>query len=396
MTRSELERDLLKIRERMEFSHQFYQVSVSYLPIAEDLGGSGETEVAVTIKASEGFWWDFNYEPYDVSVGYKNLFRSGKELQAVAGLNTQSLHYRDPAIANGSFYYSASLAHQVVEDANLDGENYIYESVSGEGEAGIRFGDDLRLGFGAGYAVYKAASEYFLYSGYEAPDSGELERLGMAGELDDYQGIATLSLRSSLGAYSYQRRGGVHGRVEGSLAALLPRGAPSETDLKTTVSGDLRFDAALGNAARTDAARLLRLTIHERIEFFPGQLEGGSLSEPLWADIDEGRYLTGLVSGELASLSRASLGLDPLAVIDFGFTRLSLIPELYYEFTVVRMASYYEAPRWAQNVGFLIKGAFSAPVNRVFSLGLAFSLPSEAANEANAWEPKVALFLEIE
>jgi hypothetical protein len=57
------------------------------------------------------------------------------------------------------------------------------------------------------------------------------------------------------------------------------------------------------------------------------------------------------------------------------------------------------SPRWAQNVGILLKGAFSAPVNRVFSLGLAFSLPSETEVEnsgVDGWDPVFALFLEIE
>ena len=388
LSRGELEEAIRKIEERMAFSGRFYRAALSYRSVAGDAAaaGSGETDVAVAVSVSEGFWWDFNFEPYDVFIGYRNLFRSGKELQAVAGLNTQALRYRDPAVRNGWMYYTAEAGHRVQEDANVEGADYLYESLWLSFEAGLAAGDNLRLGLGAGYAVYSAAEKYFLYPDYAAPDRVELDLLGMGGETERYDGAATFSLHSSLGAYSYQRRGGLKARGEGILAVLLPQVVPADAALKATFSGDLRLDAA----------RLLRLTLHERVEYFPRALDGGRIAEPLWADIDEGRYRSGLLSGELASLSRVTLGLDPLAVVGLGFTNLNLIPELYYEFTVVRLYAYDEAPAWAQNVGFLIKGAFSAPVNRVFSLGLAMSLPSRASVGAEGWEPHFALFLEIE
>ncbi len=418
LSRGELETAMRRIEERMAFSGRFYGAGLSYRSVVEDAdataggddargrgrdagygfaaSGRGAADVVVTISVTDGFWWDFNFEPYDVWIGYRNLFRSGKELQAIAGLNTQALCYRDPAVGNGSMYYAAEAGHRVQEDANAEGADYLYESLALSGEAGLAFGDDVRLGLGAGYALYRAAGRYFLYPDYEAPDRAELELLGMGGELDRYEGVATLSLRSSLGAYSYQRRGGLKGRVEGDLSALAPRANAAEAALKATVSGDLRRDFTLwGGASGSGADRLIRLTLHERAEYIPRRLDGGAIAEPLWADIDEGRYLSLLISGELASLTRLTLGLDALGAVCLGFTRLSLIPELYYEFTVVRSHAYDEEPVWDHNVGFLLKGAFSAPVNRVFSLGLACGLPSEGAG-ADEREPRFALFLEIE
>lgn len=392
LTRAELEKALWAIRERLDFSHRFYQAALSYRTADAKAGGAtaqSASEVAVKIAVSDGFWWDFNYEPYDLSIGYNNLFRSGKELRAIAGLNAQALRYRDPSIADGNFYYEAELGHRLKEDANVADAAYLYESLSGVGEAGLAVGDDLRLGFGLGYAAYRAAEEYFLYPDYAAPDPADLALLGIADGFGSYRGIATFFFRSSLGAYSYQRRGGFKGRVEARLEALVPQAAVSGTGLKTTFAGDLRMDVP----------RLLRVTLHERLEYFPRDLSGGAIPEPLWADIDEGRYRSGLVSGVIASLSRVSLGLDPLSVIGLGFTRLSLIPELYYEFTVVKMDAQGPSPRWAQNVGILLKGAFSAPVNRIFSLGLAFSLPSQTevgTSGVDGWDPVFALFLEIE
>jgi hypothetical protein len=71
--------------------------------------------------------------------------------------------------------------------------------------------------------------------------------------------------------------------VEASLEAIVPQADASGTGLKTTVAGDLRMDAP----------RLLRVTLHERLEYFPGDLSWGAIPEPLWADIDEGRYRSG-------------------------------------------------------------------------------------------------------
>jgi hypothetical protein len=384
LTRRELESALAMAARRMELSGMFYQAKASYAPCGTDseAGAAPEAGAAIEVKAilsvSEGFWWGFNFSPWDLSLGYANLSGEGKILNGAVGLNTQRLRYADPAIKNGRASASIEAGHVTAMRGSGADPSYLTDSFSANASAGYLPEDDLMVRAGAGYLAIRPLGAYFLYPDYLAPDQAGLSALGLS---PGFRHIPSVDAVISAGSFSYRERGGVKARAEGRAVAYLPiyDGAWLEPEpaFKVSFSGDLRFDAP----------ELLRLTLSQTAEYCPSGTSG--VPEPLWARPGAFRSDMETASGEFASLSRASLALDALWSPNLGFTTMSLVPEVYYEAALVRRASRSDAFILSQDCGFLVKAAFSVPVGRTFGFGCALALPVED-------EPKLRFILEIE
>jgi hypothetical protein len=384
LTRRELESALAKATRRMELSGMFYQAKASYSPCgtAPEAGPSPEAGAAIEVKAvlsvSEGFWWGFNFSPWDLSLGYANMSGEGKILNGALGLNTQRLRYADPAINNGRAAASIEAGHFTAMRGSGADPSYLADSFSANASAGYLPEDDLRVWAGAAYLAIRPLGEYFLYPDYLAPAQGGLSALGLSA---GFKHIPSIDAGISAGSFSYRERGGVKARVDGKAVAYLPLydGAWLEPDpaIKLSFSGDLRFDAP----------RLLRLTLSQTAEYYPSGT--GGVPEPLWARPGAFRSYLETGSGDFASLSRASLALDSVWSPNLGFTTMSLVPEIYYEAALVRRASRSDAFILSQDCGLILKAAFSVPVGRTFGFGCALALPAGD-------EPRLRFIFEIE
>lgn len=353
MKRAALERILKRTSERLELSGMFYQSSASYAAA----GADGAGDVVVTLKASEGFWWGFNFQPWDVSLSYGNLFADGKQAAIALGLNTQSLAYADPALRDGPFFCSLGAAHDIALRGGGFDPSYIAQRVQAFAELGLKAGDDASFSLDGGFLAARSLPGYFLYRGFAAPSAEALSALGMGSE---FASIASLGAGARLGYFSYKKRGGLKARAGLSASARLPLAAQAPL-AEGSFSGDLRYDAP----------KLVSATIHQSLQYFPAHVDGSGLPEFLWAYPSAYRGAAPLPSGEFASLSRASLAFDTGKRLNLGFTRLALVPELYYELAMTGRAASSPRPFLAQDAGAILKAEFSAPVGRSFLFGVA-------------------------
>jgi hypothetical protein len=366
MSARELDGLLEKAAGRMSLSNMFYRSSAS----RERLEGEGESEgpvaVRVVLRVDEGFWWGFNFHPWDLSVAYRNLGGKGEQLAATLGLNTQELSYRDPSISYGPLYWALEAGHLVRLDSDEVDPACLYENASLCAELGLNLSDDLSLGLAFGCGAFRSPSGYFLYPGYEAPSGASLDRLGLSA---GFSRLLSAGLRVGLGTCSYRKRGGLRGEAIVSLDALSSSLGDGTPVARASALALLRLDAP----------RLLRLTLRERITYL-SDIAGSGIPEALWAGVGELRCKGGLVSGELASLSRLSLDIDRVAAAGIGFAEIGIVPELFYELASVSRESYGPDPRFQQDIGFLLKGVVSTPVGRTFALGFAIGLEGESSS----------------
>lgn len=360
MTRGELEEELGRAGRRLELSGMFYQSSASYKSAGTD--AEGTTAVIVILSVSEGFWWGFNFGPWDLSLAYANLFRQGKQLALTAGLNTQNLVYADPAIAGGPFFFAIGAGQGVRLSRALGDRDFILQGFSSEGSLGYRPLDDLAVDIGLGSFRARSLPSYFLYPGIDAPSDQELLPLSLGAS---WGSTLSASAGLSAGSFSFKRRGGLKGRadVEGIVYFPLDPGSPS-------------FRAIGSAALRYDAPQLFRAALLCELDAFPDGLQAGALPEPLWSRVNGYRGRAYLPSGEFAGLARLSASLDPVARFNLGFTTLSLVPEAFYEIAASKRSALSSEPFWGQDCGLLLKAAFSPPVGRTFVFGASMAIPT--------------------
>jgi len=366
MKARDLEAALALIAERMSLSRMFYQSSANYERLEEGPGDDGIVEVRVTLKASEGFWWTFNFYPWDVSIGYGNLFGEGKQVQSTLGLNTQAFAYYDPSIAYGCLYGLAGASRAVrLRGGGVD-PAYLYEEYAIGAELGLSACDDASVGIAFGYRAFRSPDNSFLYPDVESPSGSALSGLGLS---RDFSSVASAGIRASFGSFSYQKRGGLLGKALLEIDALA---APEAGMAPIPRVSALCFLCL-------DAPTLLRLTLRERITYL-GETAGVGIPEALWASASDLRCEGGLISGEFASVFRAGLDLDRIASIGLGFADLGIVPELFYEFAAARRESYDPRPRFQQDIGFLVKAVASTPIGRTFAFGFALGLEGESSS----------------
>ncbi len=359
---------LLKLdAQRMSLSNMFYSSSATYERLEPEAGEDGLIAVRVLVKASEGFWWGFGFSPWDLSIGYRNLGGAGKELAAIMGLNTQALLYRDTSISYGPLYWSAEAWHLVDRRSGAVDPSCLYEDLGLAAEFGTRIGDDLSIGLALGYRAFRSPEEYFLYPGYESPSDSALSALGVTRSASS---LVSAGARADLGSYSYKKRGGIKATASFGIDGLASSLGGWEIVPRATALGLLRLDAPA----------LLRLSFRERITWIPKTADAG-IPQALWASAEELRCPSGLISGELASVSRVGLELDRVAAIGLGFAELGVVPELFYEFGAVSRSAYGDEARTQQDIGFLVKFAASQPVGRTFAFGVALGLAGESESE---------------
>jgi hypothetical protein len=364
MSAAELDARLAAVADRMSLSDMFYGSSASYERLENAAGDDGLVAVRVVLRADEGFWWAFGFSPWDLSVGYRNLGGGGKRVQATGGLNAQSLAYRDPSISYGPFYLAASGAHELrLRGGGVD-PCYLYEDFTIGAELGLSASDDASVGLALRCSAFRSPEDYFLYPDYAAPSEAALSSLGLSA---DFEGLASAGLRFRLGSLSFKKRGGLRGQASLELDALGSSAAGWEAVPRISALASLRYDAP----------RLVRITLSERATYI-GSTAAGGVPEALWAAAREVRCPGGLASGELASVSRLSLGLDRIAAVGFGFADMGIVPELFYEFAAVSRRAYDAAPRFKQDIGFLVKAVVSMPVGTTFAFGLAYGLEGES------------------
>jgi hypothetical protein len=353
--RAALDGLLKRVNERLELSGMFYQSSASY--VAAESSAPGANDVVVILKASEGFWWGFNFQPWDLSLSYGNLFNDGKQAALVLGLNTQGLAYADPAIRDGPFFFALGAAHDIALRGSGADPSYLCQRIQAFGEIGVKAADDASFAIDSGYIASRTLPSYFPYREYAASSPEALASLGMK---DGFASVASLRADARLGYFSYKKRGGLKARADLSSLGYFPLATVSPL-AELSFAGDLRFDAP----------KLISMGLHQTLQYFPQTLGGTGLPEFLWAYPSAYRGGDGLPSGEFASLSRLSLAFDSGKRLSLGFTRLALMPELYYEVAVTSRASYSPSPVLAQDFGALLRAEFSAPVGRSFIFGVA-------------------------
>lgn len=360
----ELKASLAVVEERLSRSNMFYTSKASYEYATSTFLDDKPVPVTVFITTDEGFWWSFNFSPWDIMIGYNNVCGSGKKLEAVLGLNTQALAYQDPSIQYGPFFWNLEARHEVsLKNQDVDPE-HLEEQASLAGGFGIAFCDDLSLGLALGCRAFRSPHTYFLYPDYLPPSVSSLGELGLTHE---FSLLFSSGLRIRCGDFNYARRGGVRAAASFDLDLLSSSSGLWSIVPRLSALGRLRFDAG----------SLLRFTLQERITYMPKTAFAG-VPQSLWADVSELRCAAGLVSGEIASFSRFSLDLDRVASVGKGIFEFALVPELFYEIGAVSRKSYDTTIRFQQDLGFLVKAAASAPVNRTFAFGFAFGLEGES------------------
>jgi hypothetical protein len=364
LTARELDERLGRVQERMSLSNMFYTSSAAYERLEGEAGDDGPAAVRVLLRAGDGFWWGFNFWPWDLSIGYRNLGGRGKQLGATLGLNTQAVSYRDPSVSFGPLYWAAEAAHRITLSRGGVDPDYLSEGLSLAGELGMNLADDLSLGLALGCRAFRSPDDCFLYPDYAPPGASSLAGVGMTRR---FSSLASAGLRVRLGEYGYQERGGIKAMASLGLDALASSAGGWEIAPRAEALGLARFDAPL----------LLRLTLRERITYIP-ETAGAGIPQALWATAAEMRCASGLVSGELSSVARVSLGLDRIAAIGLGFAELGIVPELFYEIGAVSRRSYGDEMRLQQDFGFLVKEAASMPVGRTFAFGVALGLEGES------------------
>ncbi len=364
MSLRELKASLALVEERLFRSNMFYTSKASYEYVTSTFDDDKPVPVTLIITTDEGFWWSFNFSPWDIMIGYNNIRGSGEKLEAVLGLNTQALAYQDPSIQYGPFFWNLEARHEVfLKDAGFD-PDHLEEQASLTGGFGVALSDDLSLGLALGCRAFRSPYTYFLYPDYLPPPVSSLDELGLGHE---YSLLFSSGLQIKCGDFNYGRRGGVRTSASLDLGILSSSSGLWSIVPRLSALGRLRFDAG----------RLLRFTLQERITYIPKTSSAG-VPQSLWADVSELRCAAGLVSGEVASFSRFSLDLDRVASVGKGIFEFALIPELFYEFGAVSRKSYDTKMRFQQDLGFLVKAAASAPVNRTFAFGFAFGLEGES------------------
>lgn len=367
LSAAELDARLGAAADRMSLSSMFYRSSAYYERLEDDAGEDGLVAVRVIIQADEGFWWGFGFYPWNLSVGYRNVGGRGKQAQATAGLGTQALSYLDPSIGYGPFYWAASASHGTELRGGGFDPRYLYDEFAIGAELGLAVTDDASFGIALRCAAFRSPESYFLYPDYEAPGDERLSSLGLT---RGFESLASAGLRVRLGSLSYKKRGGLRGQAVLELDAL----GSSASSTRGAWAPVPRASALA--CLRYDAPRLLRVTLRERITYIGATADGG-IPEALWASAGDLRCPIGPVSGELASASRLSLGLDRVAAIGLGFTELSIVPEVFYELGAAAGRARGEAPGFRQDIGFVVKSAFAMPVGVTFSVGMAFALDGE-------------------
>jgi hypothetical protein len=379
LSAAELDALLGVAADRMSLSNMFYHSSAFYERLEDEAGEDGLVAVRVVLQADEGFWWGFGFYPWDLSVGYRNLRGKGKQARAKIGLGTQELAYLDPSVGYGPLYWMASASHETELRGGGFDPHFLYDEFAIGAELGLAISDDAAIGIAMRCAAFRSPDSYFLYPDYEALDDERLSSLGLT---RDFEALASAGLRVRLGSLSYKKRGGLRGHAVLELDAL----ASSAPSSRGAWSPSPRASALA--CLRYDAPRLLRITLRERITYIGATADGG-IPEARWASASDLRCPGGPVSGELASASRLSLGLDRVAAIGLGFTELGFIPEVFYEFGAVARRSRGEALGFRQDVGFVVKSAFAMPVGVTFSVGMAFGLDGES-------DSSIAFVFEVE
>jgi hypothetical protein len=379
LSAAELDALLGLAADRMSLSSMFYRSSAFYERLDDEAGEDGLVAVRVVLRADDGFWWGFGFYPWDLSVGYRNLGGRGKQVRATAGPGTQELSYLDPSVGYGPFYWSASASHETKLRGGGFDPSYLYDEFAIGAELGLAVSDDAAIGIATRCAAFRSPESHFLYPDYEALDGERLSSLGLK---RDFEALASAGLRVRLGSLSYRKRGGLRGQAVLELDAL----GCSASSARGAWSLVPRASALA--CLRYDAPSLLRITLRERITYIGAAADGG-IPEALWASAGDLRCRGGPVSGELASASRLSLGLDRVAAIGLGFTELAFVPEVFYELGAVARRSRGEALGFQQDFGFVVKSEFAMPVGATFSAGMAFGLDGES-------DSSIAFVFEVE
>ncbi|MBN2534628.1 MAG: hypothetical protein JXB88_17220 [Spirochaetales bacterium] len=162
-----------KSQEKLVSMNYFYNVNIYLLPAIEDPHFR-----TIVVELSDGFWYSFFFQPWDIYIGYNNLFSSGKIVNGIAGLNTQGVSFTDPCFLFSQFNYDVGISHSIslVEEDN----SYIKDIIKGTFRPGINMTDTITLSLLFECRYYSFLENYFLYPDFEFDIPEEIkEQLGM-------------------------------------------------------------------------------------------------------------------------------------------------------------------------------------------------------------------------